>query len=324
MIDTAPPPVWLPPPCLRGLAPPAIIRSAEQQLLRPGFLPASRSERRAALAELIASGRLSKMDAANALVLKLPPAAAMLLVTQLIGFGAGSEGGEVAAPPATLAFTDSADNLGSSSSYSFTNRAIGAAATGRRVIVGTSASTTSSLNPTVSGVTIAGVAAAAIQNTTFAGTGNRRTSAGVFYRDLDTGTTATIGVTFTATVAQCTIVVLALYDWSVGITWSPTPVTGENIPITDHNGDESNGTAIDDVFLVYRAHYWATQPSFTHSTLVGTSSDLTEHVDAAVEIPLRHTLATGRIASFSSGAFTQRVTATQTPWSTVSIAAFFR
>ena len=323
MIDAAPPPVWLP-PGLQGLAPPAIIRSAERQLLRPGFLPASRRERRAALAELVASGRLSRMDAANALVLKLPPAAAMLLVTQLIGFGAGSEGGEAPSPPATLAFTDTVNDLGTKSSYSFADRAIGTAATGRRVIVGTSASTTSSLNPTVSGVTIGGVAATAIQNDTFGGTGNRRISAGVFNRDLDTGTTATIGVTFTAAVAQCTIVVLALYDWSFGVTYSPTPVKGENIPVTEQDGDAANDTAVDDVFLVYRAHYWATQPSFTHSTEVGTSSDLTEHVDAAVEIPLRHTLATGRIASFSSGAFTQRVTATQTPWATVMITAFFR
>lgn len=85
-LDLSPPPqIWLPPK-------PAIIRPAEQHLLSQGFLPADRYERRAALAELIHSGRISKKDAANAFVVKLPvkrsPRSAMLIVNQLYGFHA--------------------------------------------------------------------------------------------------------------------------------------------------------------------------------------------------------------------------------------------
>lgn len=85
MIDLPPPSsIWVPPK-------PAIIRPAEQALLRPGFLPTTRAERRRAVADLIRTGRLTKEQAANALVVKLPPAMAMLMVNQLVGFGGAAE-----------------------------------------------------------------------------------------------------------------------------------------------------------------------------------------------------------------------------------------
>lgn len=57
-----------PPPLV--LAKPAIIRPAEHSLFRPGaFRPCSVAERRAILAELVRSGRLTKADAARAMLL---------------------------------------------------------------------------------------------------------------------------------------------------------------------------------------------------------------------------------------------------------------
>lgn len=89
IFDAAPPPSLIIPD--RGLiSRPAIIRPVEDRLLSPGYLPATRSERRAAVAELIRSGVLSERDAKNALVVKLSPYAAMLSVTNLSGFGSAA------------------------------------------------------------------------------------------------------------------------------------------------------------------------------------------------------------------------------------------
>lgn len=53
--------IWLPPM-------PAIVRPIEHKLLRPGFLPASAAERRAALKELVARGEITPAQAKRAIV----------------------------------------------------------------------------------------------------------------------------------------------------------------------------------------------------------------------------------------------------------------
>jgi hypothetical protein len=142
------PAIWLPPT-------PAIIRPVEGRLLSPAFLPASAEERRAAVAALIARGVLSKRDAANALVVKMRPEAAMLLVTQLSGFMAGRR------LPATVAYVSNTGNTSSAdaSTYTFTSQTLGGDIL---VTVGSghlvSGRTVSSLTANgVSGVFVAGV-----------------------------------------------------------------------------------------------------------------------------------------------------------------------
>lgn len=102
-----PPTIWIP-------EKPAIIRPAEQSLIRPGFLPASRVERRAALADLIRSGRISKNDAGNALVLKMPVAQALFVLTHLVGFWAGSE-------PLLASYVNAVTSSADATTYDFGN-----------------------------------------------------------------------------------------------------------------------------------------------------------------------------------------------------------
>ena len=88
MLIDLPPPLWVP-------QAPAIIRPAEQQLASEWFRSAPKATRRFLIKRWVASGRLSKADAANTLVrsCKVSPVMAMLMVNQLIGFGAGGIGG---------------------------------------------------------------------------------------------------------------------------------------------------------------------------------------------------------------------------------------
>jgi hypothetical protein len=195
MMDVSAPPVHL--------TPPAIIRPIEARLLAPGFLPASRDERRSALAELVASGRLSRVDATNALVMKLPPAAAMLLVTQLIGFGAGPADAVPPASSASATFTANVSSATTSLAYSFTSQNFGTASADRHILVGTAAQAGT---PTaVSSMTIGGISASQV----FARSGTNSTVA-FWIAPVPTGTSGTVFITWAAQRARCAAVIWAL------------------------------------------------------------------------------------------------------------------
>jgi hypothetical protein len=112
-------PADLPPICFPPR--PAIIRPVDARLLTPGYLPASRQERRAALADLLRRGVLTKEQVANAFVVKFPPTLAMLMVNQLIGFGVGGGIGGNDAFTKLLLHCDGAD-----ASTAFTDSSAGA------------------------------------------------------------------------------------------------------------------------------------------------------------------------------------------------------
>jgi hypothetical protein len=66
MLAADAPPLWLPPPL--ALAKPANIRPAEHALLKPGaFRPMTREERRATIADLVRTKRLTAAEAARAM-----------------------------------------------------------------------------------------------------------------------------------------------------------------------------------------------------------------------------------------------------------------
>jgi len=86
---------------------PAIIRLAEHSLLRPGaFRPVSRTERRAIIADLLRAKRLAPAEASRA-----------LLFVPVVGWGVGSS--------FSLVNTDSGLSTSASSSFVFSNQALG-------------------------------------------------------------------------------------------------------------------------------------------------------------------------------------------------------
>lgn len=126
-----------------------------------------------------------------------------LAVTQLVGFGAAEAGSA-----ATITKTDNAVDGSTTTTYTFTSRAIGTAATGRRVIVGVSSGAGSSA--TISSVTIGGNAAS--QVVFLDGTVSASTISALYILQVDAGTTATIVVTFSGSRTSCGIGVWAAYD----------------------------------------------------------------------------------------------------------------
>jgi hypothetical protein len=172
------PAIWLPPA-------PAIIRPADDLILRREFWPASREERRAALRDLVRAGRISREQAKEAVVWFAPP---------------------FFAPPKkpALAFLGPTSTTASSSSYSYSSVNIGAATADRLVIVGALWGSASGTQ-TVSSLSIGGTAATQV---VMEGGG-----AGIFARLVSSGTTATIAVTFPSAVTSCGIYVWTLIDY---------------------------------------------------------------------------------------------------------------
>jgi hypothetical protein len=179
MIFDLPPKLWLP-------EKPAIIRPAEQHLLSPGYLPTNRQERRAALAELIQSGKLTKEQAANSLVVKLSPFAAMFTMNQLIGFGGSGR------YPVDFNFLTSVIDLNNLTIYTYPNVTLGTAASDRIIIVGIHGRASASPNSVISNVTIGGITA------TQAGASRllNLLIQEIWFAIVPTGTTGNIVVTF--------------------------------------------------------------------------------------------------------------------------------
>jgi hypothetical protein len=126
----------------------------------------------------------------------------MLHVNQLIGFGAGGGG------PPTYSYTDTGEDLVGRTTYTFSAKAIGAAAGGRLVVV--SLLSYQSSARTVSSVTIGGITAA-IHQATVDVSGDHILTA-IAYAVVPTGTTANVVVTFSGSMGACGMGVYALYD----------------------------------------------------------------------------------------------------------------
>jgi len=130
--------LWIPPSA--ELARPAIIRPAEHALLRPGaFRPATREERRAIIADLVRSKRLTLAEAKRAMFL-----------APLIGGGG----------PANISYAQNTGNTSATSATTFTfpNQVF---AGGQYVVMAIAGYTTTS-SRTVSTVKLAGASAALV------------------------------------------------------------------------------------------------------------------------------------------------------------------
>jgi len=210
------PAIWLPPA-------PAIIRPADDRLLKPSFWPASRLERRAALKELVATGRISREQARETFVWFAP--GFFFVPKNPASFVVGG----------TLAYTSGATNT-------WTNVSIGPADAGRYVVVGLGRLASSGAAAPTS-LTIGGVAATRIGF-------SQATNAGVvfFIALVPTGTTATI-VLSNPSSAQPTGGVWAVYDLL-----SPIPTTAM---IYDSSSPYSQSITIQPGGVAFGAILWS-------------------------------------------------------------------
>jgi hypothetical protein len=122
---------------------------------------------------------------------KTPTYQAMLTVTQLIGFGAGS-----GAPPGIFYMGSQTDNT-DTSTYTFTDFAVGEDGPLRRIYVCTHSKGTAH---TASSMTIGGISAELARQST---SSNIHTSQ--WFAEVPTGTTATIVVTLSTSAQACTV-----------------------------------------------------------------------------------------------------------------------
>jgi hypothetical protein len=176
----------VPPPVLWQPTRPAIIRPAEHTLLRPGaFRPVTADERRAILADLVRTRRLTPDEAARALFF-VPVAARSFR-------------------PVTFTWTANVSTTTGSSSVTFSSVAIGTASSTRLVIVCVGMRGNAGAGRTVSGCTIAGTAATQI----VASASNANPTA-IYTLVVATGTTASIVVTGSGTLSRAGIGVATL------------------------------------------------------------------------------------------------------------------
>ena len=176
MIALDHPPLWLPPK-------PAIIRPADDSILRPSYFAASipRHGRRQIIADLVAQGRLTREQGKRALV---------------VGYSRAS-----AIAPKVLTWQTSASDSSTQSTYTFTSQAIGTAATDRYVIVAINVGAASAR--TWSSGTIGGVTAALVSDGTHTATlTNGASTAFIIIALVPTGTTATIAYTLSGNGAR--------------------------------------------------------------------------------------------------------------------------
>lgn len=112
-------------------------------------------------------------------------------------------------PDASISYRTTETQDSAATTYTFTSKDIGTAATGRRIIVGVIGSGAASR--TISSVTVGGNAATAINFVEGSGTGAFLQSA-IYIIQVDAGTTATVVVTFSAGNNRCSVGIWAAYD----------------------------------------------------------------------------------------------------------------
>lgn len=159
----------------------------------------------------------------------------------------------------SVAFTDSAIDLTDSvSTYTFTSKAIGAAATNRVVVVCMMSLATS--NNSFTGGTIGGVTATLVGSIT--GTASNDCITGMMYAVVPTGTTATVVVNLSSSTGQfrCQIAVYALNNLS-----SSTPVASQTTTTNNSAMSLSPGTGV--IGVGASTDQFSSNPTYTWTNL---------------------------------------------------------
>lgn len=192
MVLDLPPPLWTPPK-------PAIVRPAEVSLLRPGaFRPMTRAERRAVIADLVGSKRLTPAEAKRA-----------MLLVPVVGWAAG--GGIE-----TFSYLTNATSPADETNYSFGSLSFGAAAADRYLVGAVGALQTASGAISLSSATIGGVSTTIVVQINHVGNGS--VVAALCIALVPTGTSGTVTVNWSDEMTSCGV---ALYRIT-GL-GSPTP-----------------------------------------------------------------------------------------------------
>jgi hypothetical protein len=132
--------------------------------------------------------------------LAVPPALAMLMATQLVGFGSGGAD----APPAAAVFTANSSNTVASSTYNFTSQSFGTASADRSIVVG-AAGQSGGGAAAITSLSIGGVSASQLL------VASETSNAIEFWiAAVPTGSSGTVTVDWAAQRARCAIAVWAV------------------------------------------------------------------------------------------------------------------
>jgi hypothetical protein len=175
------------PPADLLLSKPALIRPAEHKLLRPGYLPATRTERRAALKELVAKKVITPEQAKNAFVILAPA----------VGWSKGI----------TVDYRNTYSSTANLTTYDFLSSDIGPAGSDKIVVVMVFASGNNTNTP-INSATIAGVAATVAHTSRLSG---NTLISGCVYASVSSGNAETISITMSAGKLRMAISVWALF-----------------------------------------------------------------------------------------------------------------
>lgn len=189
----------------------------------------------------------------------------MLMVNQLIGFGAAAS-----SSPVTISYIGTTTNTADTATYTFTDHAIGTASADRVVLVAVSLRSPTA-GVSISSMTIGGVSATEIVE---ASTGANATSA-IYGLLVTSGTTATIVVTPSATGQRCQVSVYAMTG-NGGSTTAHATATDTTAPSSTTIDIPINGSAVGISYAVdsgaVGAATWAGLTEDNDATLENTSN----------------------------------------------------
>jgi hypothetical protein len=158
--------------------------------------------------------------------------------------GAGNVAALAAAPaaPATIALVDQVADPADQTTYTFSSRALGAAASNRSIIVAVTTRNSSNISRSISSASIAGVSAAII-----ADGGGAEDNVAIIAANVPSGTTGDIVITFDGGTSRCGISVFRATDIDIATYQTDTYYSGGSTPTVP--GDLSlnayaNGVAV--------------------------------------------------------------------------------
>lgn len=218
-----------------------------------------------------------------ALLLALAPvrdALARSAVNQVSAQKVSNNKGGTTAAVATVSFTDNEAQESVLSTFTFSNKSIGAAAGGRHVLVAISGRS-GSTSTDITSVTIGGVTATSVIRIFNAGSGSGENVTAIYMAPLLTGTTASIVVTFNVAFARASVSVYRV----VGLTSATATATGSSTA--------SNPTAS----LNISAGGFAVGSCYSQSTSSFTWTNLTESVDSTTNFTNTYTAAAANFAA---------------------------
>lgn len=138
----------------------------------------------------------------------------------------------------TVTYLATVNDTSDASSYTFNNVSFGQPDAKRHIFVFVSTNRAVTATNTISSVTIAGTAGTLAVKRDNVGT----LQSGIYFRNVPTGNTGSIVVSLTSVALRCSIIVMALYEYSsVSVSSSNTAGANSSTPLTVTVNTPSNG-----------------------------------------------------------------------------------